>query len=488
MSPRGLLAACLACAGHCFRHHIQSSLHGVQRSRETEHGQPQIDGQLRLRSHLQSFTRLLIALSPAVAYTPSGPEVRFCQGASALVASHPAALVSTPRLEIGRSAASTGLRRSSLVPSMVLPKTDDAQKRDLGEEELTMTERSSEPSLFNKWYAVGYSEHLQADKPFATRLFGEPLVLYRDAEGNAVCVLDVCPHRSAPLSMGDVKGGVLRCFYHGWGFGEAGKCIDVPTFPGEKKPNLQSFCAKAYAVVERDNLLWVWRGELLTADTTKLPHQPIAGQESIFETVLDYAVDWPYLIEKSLEAPHLKSDGVSTTRTYEMPSIVRHAGADGFSEEVHIVPIAPQRTRLLLRHRLPRGHPFSAIGQLPGTLPLLKSVVRQQIYKESSKDYSALQAQTLHVDDHGLPSRQLNLASTGDELVDGFWEWLKEAVERDGMLHFTRWGPAEKVVTASAEGWQKDDSDRMGTYGLKKSYVRDHPVAEYAPMCRSDWR
>ena len=36
----------------------------------------------------------------------------------------------------------------------------------------------------------------------------------------AVCVRDSCPHRSAPLSMGDMKDGTLRCFYHGWGFGE----------------------------------------------------------------------------------------------------------------------------------------------------------------------------------------------------------------------------------------------------------------------------
>ena len=54
-------------------------------------------------------------------------------------------------------------------------------------------------------FAVAYSEQLQADRIFATRLWGEPLVLYRDAQGEPVCVRDVCPHRSAPLSMGDVQ-------------------------------------------------------------------------------------------------------------------------------------------------------------------------------------------------------------------------------------------------------------------------------------------
>ena len=56
--------------------------------------------------------------------------------------------------------------------------------------------------------------------PYATRLFGEPMVIYRDISGNINAVADACPHRSAPLSMGDMKDGTLRCFYHGWGFGE----------------------------------------------------------------------------------------------------------------------------------------------------------------------------------------------------------------------------------------------------------------------------
>eukprot|EP00957_Ditylum_brightwellii_P166278 12658868-Ditylum_brightwellii.AAC.1 len=75
-----------------------------------------------------------------------------------------------------------------------------------------------QPSFDNTWYAVaypwqidGYETPLDAtlnrkrddeDKPFATRLWGEPLVIYRDGEGELVALADVCPHRSAPLSMG----------------------------------------------------------------------------------------------------------------------------------------------------------------------------------------------------------------------------------------------------------------------------------------------
>jgi len=120
-------------------------------------------------------------------------------------------------------------------------------------------------------YAVAYSHQLQADELFATRLWGEPLVLYRDEDGEVVCVRDVCPHRSAPLSMGDVKDGVLRCFYHGWGYGADGKCVSVPTMGSDASKSPSGSDCNNFATVELDGMLWVWRGHVLSADATKLP-------------------------------------------------------------------------------------------------------------------------------------------------------------------------------------------------------------------------
>ena len=98
-----------------------------------------------------------------------------------------------------------------------------------------------EPSFENSWYAVafpwqidGYKtpvdaiwgrEEKKKKKPFSTRLWGEPLVMYRDSNGELVAMTDVCPHRSAPLSMGTVENDELVCMYHCWRFGEKGECI-----------------------------------------------------------------------------------------------------------------------------------------------------------------------------------------------------------------------------------------------------------------------
>ena len=52
-----------------------------------------------------------------------------------------------------------------------------------------------------------------------------------------------------------------------------------------------------------------------------------------------------------------KTESKSTTKIvrFDAPNIVRHCGVSGFSEEFHIVPIAPHRTRVLLRQHFPKG-------------------------------------------------------------------------------------------------------------------------------------
>ena len=74
-------------------------------------------------------------------------------------------------------------------------------------------EQSTDAASYNDhWYAVAYPWQIEDGEVFSTRLWGEPMVIYRDAEGNLVCSKDVCPHRSAPLSMGKMNAdGQLEC-------------------------------------------------------------------------------------------------------------------------------------------------------------------------------------------------------------------------------------------------------------------------------------
>ncbi len=336
-----------------------------------------------------------------------------------------------------------------------------------------VTRQTAPPSFNNTWYALAYSEQVGTDLPFGTRLFGEPLVLYRDAQRQPVCVTDVCPHRSAPLSMGEMENGMLRCFYHGWGFGSGGKCVDIPTASGSTgMSSAGAFTCTTYAVAEHEGMLWVWRGNPLAADVRKLPRHPAHETTFTVDTTLDYGVDWSAVVEDNLQTSRHSwmSDGSKPLpSSHDAPNIVRHGGASGISQELHVLPIAPDRTRVLLRHRFPKGPIISTLLAIPGALELLSLFIRNRNYEISREGYPAVQAQ----------ARGSGGAGAND-LVSMFRQWKQSAEEAEGAPDFERWDGVQGFTWPG--GIQIDDDAVEGTYGLKKSYVQTTPPAEYAPI------
>ena len=51
----------------------------------------------------------------------------------------------------------------------------------------------------NVWYVAGLSENL-TDAPIKVTMLGADLVLFRDADGAAQCISNVCPHRGSSLA------------------------------------------------------------------------------------------------------------------------------------------------------------------------------------------------------------------------------------------------------------------------------------------------
>ncbi len=109
------------------------------------------------------------------------------------------------------------------------------------------------------WYVVARSIEVGA-APSKVTVLARDVVLYRSADGPVVAAPDRCPHREAPLSLGTVQAGCLVCPYHGWTFGEDGKCIDVPSssegVPPPPRAHLQT-----YHVTEQYGLVWLCIGE-----------------------------------------------------------------------------------------------------------------------------------------------------------------------------------------------------------------------------------
>jgi len=59
------------------------------------------------------------------------------------------------------------------------------------------------------WYPVAFSREVQ-DRPFATKLLDERLVVFR-VNGKPTVARDLCLHRGAPLSSGRIDGNEIVC-------------------------------------------------------------------------------------------------------------------------------------------------------------------------------------------------------------------------------------------------------------------------------------
>ena len=115
------------------------------------------------------------------------------------------------------------------------------------------------PALETCWYPVAESADIAgAARP--VRLLAKDYVLWRGADGSLVAAPDRCPHREAPLSIGEVKDGVLTCAYHGWAFAGGGVCVEVPS-SGSGAAIPPTAHLPCVTVEERYGLVWLCPGE-----------------------------------------------------------------------------------------------------------------------------------------------------------------------------------------------------------------------------------
>lgn len=94
--------------------------------------------------------------------------------------------------------------------------------------------------------------------PVHVELLGEHFVAFRDSQGRAGLLDELCCHRGASLLLGRVEDGGIRCLYHGWKFAVDGTVLETPNVPDVKfKTRIR---ARAYAVREAGGLIWAYLG------------------------------------------------------------------------------------------------------------------------------------------------------------------------------------------------------------------------------------
>lgn len=169
----------------------------------------------------------------------------------------------------------------------------------------------------NAWYVAGTSSEC-TDKPLARTLLNEKVVLFRLANGKAVALEDRCCHRLAPLSLGDVEVGGIRCRYHGMKFSAEGDCIEIP---GQDviPPGM---CVRNYPLVEQHGFLWIWMGAPELADPASIVdvHWNNASGWPTASGYIHYKANYQLIADNLLDFSHLTFVHRTTLGNSEFPN------------------------------------------------------------------------------------------------------------------------------------------------------------------------
>jgi phenylpropionate dioxygenase-like ring-hydroxylating dioxygenase large terminal subunit len=155
-------------------------------------------------------------------------------------------------------------------------------------------------SLSDYWYVLCRGTEL-CERPLARSLFGQPLVLFRGAHARPVALLDRCPHRNVPLSLGSVVGDTLSCRYHGWRFDADGACVQVPGRVGCVLPTAR---VPRFATLEQDGYVWAWGRP--DSEPTEAPYRldALGPEHTVLHASADYAADLHASLENTVDVPH----------------------------------------------------------------------------------------------------------------------------------------------------------------------------------------
>jgi phenylpropionate dioxygenase-like ring-hydroxylating dioxygenase large terminal subunit len=199
------------------------------------------------------------------------------------------------------------------------------------------------------WYIAARSRDL-GSRPLAATLLGEPLALFRDAQGRAQALADRCAHRNLALSRGRVVDGALECAYHGWRYAGSGACTRVPSLP-EVPPRLG---VASYPVVEADGFVWAFLGKGVPAAPPRpFPH---LGERGWTTFVMKNRFEAGALacLENFLDCPHtayVHQGWFRSARAKDVPARV----SEGEGEVRVDFDERPERDSLVARLLFPKG-------------------------------------------------------------------------------------------------------------------------------------
>ncbi|VTU36516.1 aromatic ring-hydroxylating dioxygenase subunit alpha [Variovorax sp. PBL-E5] len=211
--------------------------------------------------------------------------------------------------------------------------------------------------LKNAWYVACTPNEID-DRPLGRKICNEQIVFYRGPDGAVAALEDFCPHRGAPLSLGQVVEGKLVCGYHGLEMGCDGKTVAMP---GQRVRGFPAI--RTYPVVERHGFIWVWPGDAAQADADKIHHLAWAENPEwahgggMFHIACDYRLMIDNLMDLTHET-YVHASSIGQKEIDEAPPATKAEGDEVITSRFMENIMAPPFWKMALRgNHLPDDQP-----------------------------------------------------------------------------------------------------------------------------------
>jgi vanillate O-demethylase monooxygenase subunit len=247
----------------------------------------------------------------------------------------------------------------------------------------------------NAWYVAAWSDGIGDGQVVARTIMGEPIVLYRKANGDVAAIEDRCAHRFAPLSMGKVvHGDRIQCPYHGLEFDGTGACVFNPH--GAK--NIPSRArVKSYPVIEKHKAIWIWMGGA-QADPAKVPDFGVLDNVPELHTTkrdsITIRANYQLIIDNLLDLSHtsyLHEGILGNSDTVESDITVEQDGDDVVVGRHATNSAPPGMFAQFWPNHPPHVDKFTKMRWMaPSTLRLLTGICKMGAQPDSGTGYHAI--------------------------------------------------------------------------------------------------
>jgi len=232
--------------------------------------------------------------------------------------------------------------------------------------------------LHNTWYVVALSSEVSSQDLFNRKILDQSLLVYRREDGEAVTLLNRCPHRFVPLHFGRRVGDDIVCKYHGLRFDCSGKCVESPHGDG----NIPKTAAVlSFPTSERHGFIWVWMGNSELADVNKIPKYTLLDDgnpnskaysymkvDAHYEIIVDNIMDLNHV--DHLHCPLVNSTG---KLSLNIPKVIEDGNDVSVSWDWHQDPPLEVFSAFLPNPGRDAAHHFSVVWTAPSSILLTAS-------------------------------------------------------------------------------------------------------------------